>query len=153
MYKGSLFSMFSSTMFVIRVLLGDRQSVIHYLIEVLIGISWMISNVEHLFLSLLTICISSLEKHLFSSSAQFFLKFFFSWMLSCMSCLCWILNLYQSIICKYLLRFKRLPSFLLMVFFAVQKLFSLIRSHLFIFVFISIALGDELKKTFLWFIK
>jgi len=30
---------------------------------------------------------------------------------------------------------------LLIVFFAVQKLFSLIRSHLFTFVFISITLG------------
>ena len=32
------------------------------------------------------------------------------------------------------------------VSFAVQKLLSLIRSHLFIFVFISIALGDGSKK-------
>ena len=34
---------------------------------------------------------------------------------------------------------------LLMVSFGMQKLFSLIRSHLFIFVFISIALGGESK--------
>ena len=33
-----------------------------------------------------------------------------------------------------------------MVSFAVQKLVSLIRSHLFIFVFISVALGDWPKK-------
>ena len=32
---------------------------------------------------------------------------------------------------------------LFLVSFAVQKLVSLIRSHLFIFVFISIALGEE----------
>ena len=32
--------------------------------------------------------------------------------------------------------------FLFMVSFTVQKLLSLIRSHLFIFAFISIALGD-----------
>ena len=36
--------------------------------------------------------------------------------------------------------------FLLMVFFAVQKLLSLIRSHLFIFAFISFVLGDWSKK-------
>ena len=36
---------------------------------------------------------------------------------------------------------------LLMVSFAVQKLVSLFRSHLFIFGFISIALGDRPKKT------
>ena len=34
---------------------------------------------------------------------------------------------------------------LFMVSLAVQKLLSLIRSHLFIFVFISISLGDGLK--------
>ena len=38
-----------------------------------------------------------------------------------------------------------------MVSFAVQKLLSLIRSHLFVFVFISISLGDGSKKIFLWF--
>ena len=36
---------------------------------------------------------------------------------------------------------------LFIVSFAVQKLLSLSRYHLFIFVFISIILGDELKKT------
>ena len=40
---------------------------------------------------------------------------------------------------------------LFMVYFAVQKLISLIRSHLFIFAFISIVLGNWPKKTLLWF--
>ena len=40
---------------------------------------------------------------------------------------------------------------LFIVLFAVQKLVSLSRSHLFIFVFISIILGDESKKMLLWF--
>ena len=35
---------------------------------------------------------------------------------------------------------------LLMISFAVQKLLSLVRSHLFIFAFISFALGDRSKK-------
>ena len=38
---------------------------------------------------------------------------------------------------------------LFMVSFAVQKLLSLIRSHLFIFVFISITLGNGLEKVLL----
>ena len=35
---------------------------------------------------------------------------------------------------------------LFMVSFAVQKLLSLVRSHLFIFAFISLTLGDEIQK-------
>ena len=38
-----------------------------------------------------------------------------------------------------------------MVSFAVQKLLSFIRSHLFIFVFIFITLGGGSKKILLWF--
>ena len=54
-------------------------------------------------------------------------------------------------ICKYFLPFWGLSFCLVMVSFTVQKLLSLIRSHLFIFVFISITLGDISKKILLWF--
>ena len=40
-------------------------------IVVLIGIFQIINNVEHLFMDLLAICISFLEKYLFRSSAYF----------------------------------------------------------------------------------
>ena len=50
--------------------------------------------------------------------------------------------------CKYFLPFCGL-SFLFMVSFAVQKLLSLIRSYLFIFVFIFTALGGGSKKILL----
>ena len=40
---------------------------------------------------------------------------------------------------------------LFMASFAVQKLLSLIKSYLFIFVFISITLGSGSKKILLWF--
>ena len=47
--------------------------------------------------------------------------------------------------------FSPILFILFMVSFAVQKLVSLIRSHLFTFVFISVALGDWPKKTLVWF--
>ena len=70
-----------------------------------------------------------------------------NWNSSCYICIFWRLSPVYCIICKYFLLFCRLSFFFYNGSFAVQKLLTLIRSLLFIFVFIYFALGHWPKKT------
>ena len=128
----------------ITILTGVRWHII-----VLICVSLIISDVEHLFMYLLAICMSSLKKCLFMSSVHFWLDYLFFWYLAVWATYIFLRSLSLAsfaIICS---NSEGCLFILCIVSFAVQKLLSLIKSHLFIFVFISINLGGGSERIFL----
>ena len=108
----------------------------------------MITDVEHLFMCLLAICISSSEKWIFRAFAHFLIRCFF-----------FDVDLYEFLLYLYInplldMLFANILSYsigclfiLLMVFSAVQKLFSFMPFHFFIFASVAFAFGVKSKNS------
>ena len=133
MSRGFFFFSIPTSTFVICRLINDQMTILTNVRWYLICISLITNNDEHLFICLLAICVSSLEKYLFRSSANFPIGLFGFLLLNCISCL-YILEVKLLLVTPFAAIFSSSTGCLFVLFmvsFAVQKLLSLITSYLY----------------------